>query len=370
VNVLSEICPKRYVGSSTPEPVCVVSDVRPVPGLHVQAADEKHAHHKIAHVNSNSYAWMRTGVKFATGIAMSLPRPVFPGVFYMITRRCTQQQFLMRPDDATNNNFLYCLGEAAQRFGIVVILPQMLSNHHHTCVYDPYGRINEFTEHFHKMFARCQNALRRRRENMWNSAPVCNVELIGLEDVLNKLVYTATNPVKDNLVEAVHHWPGPQTVAALLSGKILTARRPKHFFRENGKMPATVELRFEFPSILGDPAQLCEELARRIDAEVRAITAKRFAENRKVVGRARVLRQHWLDTPASRHDRRRRDDIRPRVAALSKWNRIAALQRNKQFIDAYRKSRAAWLSGLETVFPAGTYWLRRFMNVPVAPLVV
>jgi hypothetical protein len=71
----------------------------------------------------------------------------------MITRRCTQQQFLMRPDEATNNNFLYCLGEAAQRFGIVLLLSQMLSNHHHTDVYDPHGRINEFTEHFHKMFA-------------------------------------------------------------------------------------------------------------------------------------------------------------------------------------------------------------------------
>lgn len=299
---------------------------------------------------------------------MSLPRPVFPGAFYMITRRCTHRQYLMRPDEATNNNFLYCLGEAAQRFGIVLILSQMLSNHHHTTVYDPYGRINEFTEHFHKMFAKSQNALRRRSENLWNSAPVCNVELVGVEDVLDKLVYVATNPVKDNLVDAVHHWPGPQTLPALLTGRKLTARRPQHFFRKEGKMPATVELTFEFPPSLGDPEHLRQELASRIKAMERALAEKRFSENRRVLGRARVLRQHWLDTPAGQEDRRSRDDIRPRVAALSKWDRIAALQRNKQFINAYRKARDAWLRGLEAVFPAGTYWLRRFMNVPVAPL--
>jgi len=36
-------------------------------------------------------------------------------VTYMITRRCTQRQFLMRPDDETNNAFIYCLAEAASR---------------------------------------------------------------------------------------------------------------------------------------------------------------------------------------------------------------------------------------------------------------
>src|ERR1700759_3787741 len=46
---------------------------------------------------------------------MSLPRQVIPGRFYMITRRCTQRQFLLRPDEQTNNAFLYCLAEAAQR---------------------------------------------------------------------------------------------------------------------------------------------------------------------------------------------------------------------------------------------------------------
>ena len=60
---------------------------------------------------------------------MSVPREVIAGRFYMINRRCTQRQFLMRPDVETNNAFVYCLAEAAQRFRIDVILPSVLSNH-------------------------------------------------------------------------------------------------------------------------------------------------------------------------------------------------------------------------------------------------
>jgi hypothetical protein len=44
-----------------------------------------------------------------------LPRQVLPRQFYLITCRCTQRQFLLRPDAATNNAFLYCLIDAASR---------------------------------------------------------------------------------------------------------------------------------------------------------------------------------------------------------------------------------------------------------------
>ena len=38
---------------------------------------------------------------------MSLPRQVLPGHFYLITWRCTQRQFLLRPDHETNNAFTW-----------------------------------------------------------------------------------------------------------------------------------------------------------------------------------------------------------------------------------------------------------------------
>jgi hypothetical protein len=45
---------------------------------------------------------------------MSAPRPVFPGRYLFITRRCTQREFLLRPDEETNNAFVYALAEATR----------------------------------------------------------------------------------------------------------------------------------------------------------------------------------------------------------------------------------------------------------------
>jgi hypothetical protein len=67
-------------------------------------------------------------------------------------------------------------------------------------IFDRCGRYPEFVEHFHKMFARSQNALRGRWENFWASEQVCVVKLVDRDAVMDKLVYTAANPVQDHLV--------------------------------------------------------------------------------------------------------------------------------------------------------------------------
>jgi hypothetical protein len=109
-------------------------------------------------------------------LSMTLPRPVVPDRILFITRRCTQRTFLLRPDDETNNAFTYLIAEAAQRFGMELILPQMMSNHHHTALYDRHGRYVEFTQHFHQLVAKSQNVLRARWENLWATEEPCIVE--------------------------------------------------------------------------------------------------------------------------------------------------------------------------------------------------
>jgi putative transposase len=59
-------------------------------------------------------------------------------------------------------------------------------------------------------------------------------------------------------------------------------------------------------------------------------------------------------------------NLRPRVAARSKWARIEALLRNRAFLVDYAAARAGWHEGATVRFPIGTYWLRRFANVPIA----
>ncbi|HVV81784.1 MAG TPA: hypothetical protein VHE35_01850 [Kofleriaceae bacterium] len=275
----------------------------------------------------------------------------------------TQRQLLLRPDAATNNGFLYVLGEAAKRFGIIVLLPFVAGNHHHTIVYDPTGLIIEFVEHLHKFIAKVQNALRGRWENLWSSEPPCIVELADRGDVIDKIVYAATNPVKDNLVERVHHWPGVNGLFSLLNGRAISARRPQHFFRATGRMPESVTLELTIPSVLGNADEICAEIRERVAAFEAQAASERQRTGARVLGRRAILEQDWRGCPSSTAPHRK---LRPRLAAHDKATRAAYLQRDRDFVAAYRAARQRMLAGIPAVFPAGTYWLRRFASVRVA----
>ena len=98
---------------------------------------------------------------------MGTPRAIIPGRTYMITRRCLERRFFLRPDPAMNQAFIYCLAAAARRTNVQIIFTSMLANHHHTGVIDTDGRLPEFLEYFHKFVAKCGNAIRGRWESFW-----------------------------------------------------------------------------------------------------------------------------------------------------------------------------------------------------------
>lgn len=173
---------------------------------------------------------------------------------------------MLRPDAATNNAFLYCLIAAALRSEIDVLLPCAMSNHYHAVIYDRAGRYPEFIEHFHKLLARSQNALRGRWENLWSCEQTCVVKLVDRDAVIDKLVYTASNPVADHLVDRFHHWPGVNGLAALLAARPLRATRPLHFFRPDGGMPDALELPLTLPAELGSATAVRSELRDRVPA--------------------------------------------------------------------------------------------------------
>jgi putative transposase len=268
--------------------------------------------------------------------------------------------FLLRPDAATNNAFVYCLADAAARFEIDVLMTCAMSNHHHTVIFDRHGNYPQFLEHFHKLVARSQNALRGRWEHFWASGQTSVVRLVDRSDVISKLAYVATNPVKDHLVERAHQWPGVNTYAALRGQREVKARRPRHFFRAQGGMPAERTLKMTIPAELGSAEAFIEDLVIRVEHLELQAAEKRRAAGIKLVGRKHILSQRWKDSPQTFEPRRR---LNPRVAATNVWSRIEALIRNRDFVNSYRESRRRWLAGLAVSFPPGTYWLRRFANV-------
>jgi REP element-mobilizing transposase RayT len=293
---------------------------------------------------------------------MTLPREVIPGRFYLVTRRCTQRQFLLAPSDDVNNAFTYCLAEAANRFEIEVILPVAMSNHYHAVVFDRHGNLPRFTEHFHKMLAKTLNAMRGRWENFWASEQVCIVHLVDPIDVMRKLVYTATNPVKDHLVAAVAQWPGVNGLDALVKRQPMTATRPTHYFRADGKMPETVTLELVVPHELGSFESIVGELTKQVEVAERELAAERARSGIRVLGANAIRRQLWHSSPTTIEPRR---NLRPTIAAKSLWSRIEAILRNRAFVTAYRSARKLWSVGLPASFPVGTYWLHRFASVPL-----
>lgn len=281
----------------------------------------------------------------------------------MVTRSCTQKQFLLRPDKESTNAFIYCLAVTANKYEVDVMSYQQMSNHLHDALFDRQGVHPAFNEHFHKLLAKCMNATRGRWENFFSSEQVCVVRLETREAVIEKIVYVITNPVKDGLVERVEDWPGANSYRALMTGEPVRATRPKKFFAADGTMPEEVTLHVTIPPELGDREEILAEIRARVAAVEEAEAKKRAATGRKVLGRNAVLRQSWRDSPTSRAPRR---GLRPTIAGRSLWKRLEAIQRKREFVAQYRHARMARLAGLPATFPAGTYWLARFVGVPVA----
>lgn len=287
---------------------------------------------------------------------MSLPRPVIPGETVMITRRCTQRQFLLRPNAATNQILLYCLAIAAERYGMLIHAFCFMSNHWHLVATDTRGQRPEFFRWFHEFSAKCLNATYGRWENLWASEQTSVVRLVNQTAQVDKLVYTLTNPVKAALVSSHELWPGawggPSDV-----GKALHIGRPKGFFLEGGRMPHTATLRVhKLPALehlVADDYQ--QEMRIAIQTRESELRAHHMAAGQQFMGARRVVRQSPFASPATRERRRA---LSPRVACRNIWKRTEALQQLKAFLDAYR---AAWqryrLGDHDVIFPLGSYWL-------------
>jgi putative transposase len=282
---------------------------------------------------------------------------------YMVTRRCTQRQFLLRPDEKTTAIIQYCFAEAAERHGINLIVWTFMSNHYHAVVYDEHGRLPAFLEHAHKMIARCLNTRWGRRENLWSSEPTCVTYLPIADAVFDKVVYVLANPVLDDLVEHVADWPGA-TAWHYLDGSSTVHRRPDDFFRSDGAMPEQVTLRSAAPprSICDEPY---EEWVARVRAAVAQIEAARKERSRPVVGRNAIVAASPFSAPSTPEPPR---ELRPCVACRDKDRRVIELGLLKEFRHAHREARLAFAAGNHHVeFPAGTY-RHRTLGARCAPI--
>lgn len=291
---------------------------------------------------------------------MTAPRQVLPGTTYLVTRRCFQRELLLRPSPVTNELFLYLLAVAAERFGILIHVFCVLSNHYHFVLTDPHARLPKFHQYLDSLVARFVNANLGRRESFWAPSSYSAVALLTPEDVLDKAAYVLANPVAAGLVPHGRDWPGLWSAPDRIGGGVIEAKRPETFFRKKGRMPERAELTLTAPPGF-EPAEFRARLVAELAARENAAANGEDGTRRTFLGIRRVLAQDPRSRPASHEPHRQ---LNPRIASRDKWKRIEALTRLVGFLEDYR---AAWLerrAGRNPLFPAGTYWLRVAHGVP------
>jgi hypothetical protein len=128
------------------------------------------------------------------------------------------------------------------------------SNHFHIDLTDTLGNLSDFVQELDRCVARCLLAYyrarfpQRRFDALWSPSQSFNATLLVTPNaVVDKIVYTLTNPVKDGLVRDYRKWPGFNTRPSDWRGRVRRVRRPDYYFKNT---PEEVEYRIIAPSQL------------------------------------------------------------------------------------------------------------------------
>ena len=86
-----------------------------------------------------------------------------------------------------NQVFLYCLGYAAERYGVEVHAYCLMSNHMHLVLTDPQGTLPRFMHWLDLFLAKCVNAMLGRWESVWAGGSYNPVVLLDEPAILEKI---------------------------------------------------------------------------------------------------------------------------------------------------------------------------------------
>ena len=291
-------------------------------------------------------------------------RQVIRGTTHLVTRRCSERRFFLKPSARTAAIFLYALALTTKRYGILLHAYCVLSNHYHLLLTDPLGRLPDFQRDLNSLLAKATNAALGRWDGFWERTSYSAVALVGAADVYDKLVYVLANPVAAGLVRRASQWPGHWSDPRLIGAGPVTIQRPTGFFDEEGDMPASVELELTPPPGFENDPGFVERLLESLREAEESAAAKLTEEGRSFMGAAAVRAQSFFASPASVEPRR---VLSPHLACRENGKRIEALNRLAEFRDAYRHALDAWRKGMRDVlFPPGTWQMRVLHGALVA----
>ncbi len=293
---------------------------------------------------------------------MTSPRRIVRRACYLISRRCTQREYLLRPSPLTNLILKYVLAVAAKRYHVRIHAACFMSNHFHLVVTDLRGNLPEFIRVLDGIIAKALNSLYGRWENLWAPSSYSAVLLATPEDVLEKIAYTLANPASAGLVEHGRQWPGVWSDPWSIGGHGEWVPRPGHYFSTS--MPDKERLVFSVPPGFGSVEAFRAKVIARVEELERAAAAEREAKGVRALGARGVRKQKHTERPTTCEPRRVLD---PRVAARDTGKRIKLLEKLATFLDDYRDAWEKFCKGNRKVlFPRGTYLMRVRFGVACA----
>jgi REP element-mobilizing transposase RayT len=283
---------------------------------------------------------------------MTAPRQVLEGTTYLITHRCFQRQFLLKPTETVREVFHFLLAVAACRYGVQVHAYCVLSNHYHLVVTDPKARLPAFQQFLGAFIARAVNASLGRRDHFWEAGSYSAVTLVEPGDVVEKVAYTLANPVAARLVQDPVQWPGLWSSPASIGAGAVEVKRPARFFDPDGEFPETQPFELETP--------VAFSTAQAFRGQVEDALAEKVAEAGRsgggFLGLLKIRAQRPTDRPRTDEPARQ---VRPKIAAKDKGARVEAIRMLKAFLATYQEALLAWRDDAAVVvFPAGTYLMR------------
>jgi hypothetical protein len=180
------------------------------------------------------------------------------------------------------------------------------------------------------------------------------------------MIYIAVNPVRAVLVPGYRQWPGVIYTPRdwLRGGK--TVKRPKYFFDQENLDTEEITLTFVPPPAFADREvrDLVREIEATIVTEQYSIRAEVAAKGQRFMGVKRILKVNPFDSPTTNEATIK---LNPRLSASDPEVMKKGIIRLKYFRLAYRKALAQLRVGLDAIFPYGTFWYKRLLNVPCEP---
>jgi putative transposase len=290
-----------------------------------------------------------------------------PHIVYSATIRAVNRAFRLKPTRESREIIGASIGRALEKHPVNIHWFDSNINHVHfafSLTLEQTPHASRFLQHVQSLIARGLNKLHKHQEGpLWSSRARVR-PVLDDDAVLSQLLYSATNVVKDGLVESAGQWPGFSSFRALASGQDLRFSyidwcawwRASQGKKKPSPLKYVKHTRFALvpiPAWSGMSRDKREAFYRRIVREHESeLRREAEVEGRGVMGLGRLQAVDPYDRPA---------ENKPRTVAPLCHTTSATLRREyearwKEVMAAYVEASARYRSGEpEAEFPEGMF---------------